>query len=99
LVRTQTQASGAGQVAKELSAKDGINYNLIKCIFILFKEQKHLWKWFVVLLVASLAGGGTMKSTNPFDKCLLFHSNIPCSGYLVLTNFRSFPVTPKSSCE
>lgn len=65
LVRTQTQASGIGQSAKELSAKDGINYNLVKCIFILFKEQKGLWKWFIVLLIATLAGGGMLKPIDP----------------------------------
>jgi hypothetical protein len=70
LVRTQTQASGTGQAANELSAKDGINYNLVKCIFILFKEQVHLWKWFLVLLVAALAGGGMAKLASTFDQRL-----------------------------
>lgn len=58
LIRTQTQASGVGQAAKE-HAKDGIHYNLVHCIWIIFKEQKHLWKWFLVLGVATVAGGAT----------------------------------------
>lgn len=56
LVRTQTQASGVDQAEKERTV-DGIHYNLIHCIWIIFKEQKHLWKWFLVLGVATLAGG------------------------------------------
>jgi ATP-binding cassette subfamily B (MDR/TAP) protein 1 len=58
LVRTQTQVSGVGQAAEE-STKDGIHYNLVRCIWIIFKEQKHLWRWFLVLGVATIAGGAT----------------------------------------
>lgn len=56
LVRTQTQASGMTQNATR-SSKDGINYNLISCVFILLKEQGHLWKCFLLLGIATLAGG------------------------------------------
>jgi ATP-binding cassette subfamily B (MDR/TAP) protein 1 len=56
LVRTQTRASGFEQ-APDRSAKDGVNYNLINCVFIVLKEQGHLWKYFVVLAIATLAGG------------------------------------------
>lgn len=58
LVRTQTQASGVGFAATE-HTKDGIHYNLVKCIWIIFKEQKHLYKWYLVLGIATLAGGAT----------------------------------------
>jgi ATP-binding cassette subfamily B (MDR/TAP) protein 1 len=58
LVRTQTQASGVGQATKE-HVNDGIHYNLVHCIWIIFKEQKHLWKWFLILGVATVAGGAT----------------------------------------
>ncbi|KAF2821176.1 P-loop containing nucleoside triphosphate hydrolase protein [Ophiobolus disseminans] len=58
LVRTQTQASGITQNDTR-SSKDGINYNLISCVFILLKEQSHLWKCFVLLGIATLAGGAT----------------------------------------
>ena len=58
LVRTQTQASGSGQEAKRLD-KDSINYNLLKCTFLVLREQGDLWKCFLVLAIASLAGGAT----------------------------------------
>ncbi|KAI4694089.1 uncharacterized protein J4E84_002669 [Alternaria hordeiaustralica] len=58
LVRTQTQASAIGQEAK-VSDKDGINYNLVKCAWIVLKEQGALWKCFLILGIATLAGGAT----------------------------------------
>jgi ATP-binding cassette subfamily B (MDR/TAP) protein 1 len=58
LVRTQTQVSTHGQAAIQ-SAKDGINYNLISCIFIIFWEHRSLWPYFLILLVASVMGGAT----------------------------------------
>jgi ATP-binding cassette subfamily B (MDR/TAP) protein 1 len=62
LERTQTQASGVGQEAKR-SEKDGINYNLIKCTYLVLREQGDLWRCFLILLVAVLAGG---KPSNAF---------------------------------
>jgi ATP-binding cassette subfamily B (MDR/TAP) protein 1 len=62
LVRTQTQASGLAPEANR-STKDGINYNLINCVFILLKEQGNLWKCFVLLGIATLAGGNHTTST------------------------------------
>lgn len=58
LVRTQTQASGL-LTAGEERAKDGIHYNLIHCIWIIFREQENLNLWFFLLLLATLAGGAT----------------------------------------
>ncbi|KAL1795658.1 hypothetical protein ACET3X_005882 [Alternaria dauci] len=58
LVRTQTRASAIGQEAQK-SDKDSINYNLVKCTFIVLKEQGDLWKCFLILAVATLAGGAT----------------------------------------
>ncbi|KAF1832024.1 P-loop containing nucleoside triphosphate hydrolase protein [Decorospora gaudefroyi] len=58
LVRTQTQASGIGQASKR-SDKDGINYNLVKCTFLVLKEQGNLWKCFLILGIAALVGGAT----------------------------------------
>lgn len=58
LVRTQTQVSAANHEVQQ-AKKDGINYNLLKCIFLVLKEQDGLWKFFLVLLVAVLAGGAT----------------------------------------
>jgi ATP-binding cassette subfamily B (MDR/TAP) protein 1 len=56
LVRTQTQASGIVQHSN-VSTNDGINYNLISCIFIVLKEQGHLWKCFILLGIATIVGG------------------------------------------
>lgn len=56
LVRTQTQVSGIGQDTKK-QVKDGINFNLVSCVWILLREQAHLWRWFIILLIATLVGG------------------------------------------
>lgn len=58
LVREQTQASGNGNAIRE-HTKDRIHYNLIYCIWIIFREQKNLYWWFVVLGIATLCGGAT----------------------------------------
>ncbi|CAN9153860.1 unnamed protein product [Alternaria alternata] len=58
LVRTQTRVSAIGQEA-EKPEKDNINYNLLKCTFIVLKEQGDLWKCFLILAVATLVGGAT----------------------------------------
>lgn len=56
LVRTQTQASGTDQEGTR-SKKDGPNRNLLSCIFIVLKEQGHLWKCFILLAIATIIGG------------------------------------------
>jgi ATP-binding cassette subfamily B (MDR/TAP) protein 1 len=61
LVRTQTQASGVVQQSN-VSTNDGINYNLISCIFIVLKEQGHLWKCFILLGIATIVGGRSTAS-------------------------------------
>ena len=58
LVRTTTQVSGISHVGSE-HAKDGIHYNLVQCIWIIFREQENLGLWFLILFVATLAGGAT----------------------------------------
>lgn len=58
LVGTQTHASGDYNATKERT-KDGVHYNLIRCIWIIFREQKELYWWFVVLGIATLCGGAT----------------------------------------
>ncbi|CAO2653774.1 Nn.00g031850.m01.CDS01 [Neocucurbitaria sp. VM-36] len=58
LVRTQTQVSNISPEGKK-PAGDGINFNLVHCVWILLREQSYLWKWFVVLLIVTLAGGAT----------------------------------------
>jgi ATP-binding cassette subfamily B (MDR/TAP) protein 1 len=64
LVRTQTQASGTGHETKR-SKKDGINYNLVKCTYLVLREQGDLWKCFLILLIAVLAGGKLSSSFTP----------------------------------
>ncbi|KAF2996864.1 hypothetical protein E8E13_004472 [Curvularia kusanoi] len=58
LVRSKTQASGIAS-AGEGHAKDGIHYNLIHCIWVIFREQKNLNWWFLLLFITTLAGGAT----------------------------------------
>lgn len=60
LTRTQTQATSIhGEAEKKQGARDGINYSLLKCLWIVLGEQGHLWRWFLVLAVAAFAGGLT----------------------------------------
>ena len=56
LMRTQTQASALGQ-EQQGPERDGINYNFVTCTYLILKEQGRLWKWGLVLFVATLAGG------------------------------------------
>jgi hypothetical protein len=56
LVRTQTEASGVAHQSN-VSTNDGVNYNVISCIFIVLKEQGHLWKCFILLGIATIVGG------------------------------------------
>ncbi|KAL5114063.1 hypothetical protein ACEQ8H_008040 [Pleosporales sp. CAS-2024a] len=56
--RTQTQIAHVPQEPIR-SNKDGVNYNLINCIFIVLKEQSHLWKCFIILGIATIAGGAS----------------------------------------
>lgn len=58
LVRTQTEvASHSGADAK--ASEDGVSYNLVSCIFIVFWEHRRLWPYFLILAFASLLGGAT----------------------------------------
>lgn len=59
LVRTQTQAASMLDGAAQKTAKDGIDYSLIRCIFTVFWEHRRLWPCFLVLVLASLLGGCT----------------------------------------
>jgi ATP-binding cassette subfamily B (MDR/TAP) protein 1 len=68
LVRTQTQASSFGRETIK-PGKHGINYNLVTCIFLIFKEQSQLWKLFIVLLIAVLVGG-KRKICTPLSRTL-----------------------------
>ncbi|KAF3048321.1 hypothetical protein E8E12_011686 [Didymella heteroderae] len=58
LVQSQTQASGTGNATKE-RMKDVYHYNLVRCIWIILREQKNLYGWFLILGIAILCGGAT----------------------------------------
>ena len=63
LVRTQTQAGSVYDApGAESKPKDMPNYNLFKCIYIVLWEQRHLWNWFTILAIASIAGGKLQSS-------------------------------------
>ena len=59
LVRTQTQPASTFQEAEKTNSKDGIHFNLFRCIVIVFWEHRRLWPYFLILLFASLLGGCT----------------------------------------
>ncbi|KAF1976608.1 multidrug resistance protein-like protein 1 [Bimuria novae-zelandiae CBS 107.79] len=59
LVRTQTHVTSMHSPAAARTGKDGINYNLISCIFIVFWEHRRLWPCFLILVATSLMGGAT----------------------------------------
>ncbi|ORY11062.1 P-loop containing nucleoside triphosphate hydrolase protein [Clohesyomyces aquaticus] len=60
LVRTQTQVGSVhGGQAQKPRERDGINYSLVKCIWIILQEQGNLWPWFLVLTIAAILGGLT----------------------------------------
>ncbi|KAI8941697.1 hypothetical protein NX059_002907 [Plenodomus lindquistii] len=58
LIRTHTRASVVNKIDYD-PAHDGINYNLVKCTFLILREQGHLWRYFVILAIAALCGGAT----------------------------------------
>lgn len=58
LVHTLTQTSVHGQATMK-TGEDGIKYNLVSCIFIVFWEYRRLWPYFLILLTASVMGGAT----------------------------------------
>ncbi|ENI01981.1 hypothetical protein COCC4DRAFT_202734 [Bipolaris maydis ATCC 48331] len=59
LGRTQTQVSAVNHDDVEQPSKDGINYNLVTCIWLVLKEVGDVWKCFVLLTIAGICGGAT----------------------------------------
>jgi ATP-binding cassette subfamily B (MDR/TAP) protein 1 len=59
LARTATQATSFHDTDDTKNSGDGINYNLLICVWIITKEQGHLWKWLIVMGIATLLGGLT----------------------------------------
>lgn len=60
LQRTQTGAMSTKEDAEAQNlSRQTLNYSLLKCIFIMFYEQKSLYWAFVIALIGSLIGGAT----------------------------------------
>ncbi|KAF4556670.1 Sophorolipid transporter-like protein [Elsinoe fawcettii] len=62
--RTRSQNMGTIQPSHELSdeplsMKCGLDYPLVRCIYIMLKEHAHLYGWYGVLAIAMIAVGGT----------------------------------------
>lgn len=57
LVRTQTQVTMPGEEGVKAKGEKGPNYNLLRCILIVFQEQGNLWPCLLVLIIAALLGG------------------------------------------
>ncbi|KAF2736700.1 multidrug resistance protein-like protein 1 [Polyplosphaeria fusca] len=51
---------------QEGHVKDDVRYNLVRCIWIILREQGNLWPWLLALSVAAIAGG----LTNPAQAIL-----------------------------
>ncbi len=98
LIRTQTQASGIGTTEKE-PAKDGIHYNLVHCILIIFMEQKHLWRWFLILVIATIAGGRSSLSyiDHPFNA--ITGATFPAQAILFSRIVQAFQLAPGPAVE
>jgi ATP-binding cassette subfamily B (MDR/TAP) protein 1 len=94
LVRTQTQASGIAQQSS-VSAKDSINYNLISCIFIVLKEQGHLWKCFILLGIATIVGGRCFASKLwSVSLMLVLGASYPAQAILFSRVVQAFQLPP-----
>jgi ATP-binding cassette subfamily B (MDR/TAP) protein 1 len=59
MVRTATQLSTAsrGGAIDDTDRKMTMNYNLLRCLWILGKEQPELWRTFLLTLVTCVVGG------------------------------------------
>ncbi|KAI9692036.1 MAG: hypothetical protein M1820_009571 [Bogoriella megaspora] len=59
LLRLKTTNTNATMdaVAEDTPVK-GFNYSLPKCLWILGRQQPHLWPWFLVVAAVSILGGG-----------------------------------------
>lgn len=60
LQQTQTQATSVYDASgHQAKSSKGPNYSLIRCIIIIFWEQRYLWPWFLMLTIAATLGGLT----------------------------------------
>jgi ATP-binding cassette subfamily B (MDR/TAP) protein 1 len=59
---TQNQSSNVGHSAKQARAP-AINYNLLKCVALIIKEQRSLWFPSAVICVTAIIGGMSIPSS------------------------------------
>lgn len=60
LQRTKTTGASSSAEAEIKNLTRGtLDYSLLKCIYIMFKENPSLYGWYVVTLIGCLIGGGT----------------------------------------
>jgi ATP-binding cassette subfamily B (MDR/TAP) protein 1 len=92
LNRTQTQATsihdadGKREENEKMPAK-----GLITCIVIAFWEQRSLWRWFILLLIATVLGGERSCSVQAPWQLTFPRNHVPSAIHFVCQNRRSFP--------
>jgi len=59
LERALTEASKVNHPQNETLASGTLNYTLLRCIYIMFAEQKTLYWWFLLTIIACTIGGAT----------------------------------------
>lgn len=58
LTKLETQLTvGPSDVPSEDTSRDTMNYSLIRCVFIILREQGVLWRWLILAAVAAVLGG------------------------------------------
>ena len=63
----------------------GLNYSLVRCVWILLREQKKLYYAYVILSLAAILGGkGEHLSTRVGAWLIISRPHLPCSGDFVL---------------
>jgi ATP-binding cassette subfamily B (MDR/TAP) protein 1 len=65
-----TDTDAVTGVVEEGTEIEGFNYNLPKCLWILGRQQPHLWPWFLVVATISILGG----FINPATAVLFAHA-------------------------
>jgi ATP-binding cassette subfamily B (MDR/TAP) protein 1 len=95
LVRTQTQIlSIRGDRTKDPHVRDGINYSLVKCLFIMLGEQGHLWYLFVFLAMAAVLGGKLPPLRFHHMVADLNRSHLPSASNSFLQGHGGIPTQP-----
>lgn len=59
LVRTKTNVSTTNELEAQGKIKESVDYSLIRCIIVMFAEQKSLYFCFFLTFIACLIGGAT----------------------------------------